>query len=253
MKISSLLVIWIFNNVLQKQGVTSKASGIEKIWLLLSDKISQSNSSRQLGIPFPHDRLPQRRSGSAASADRRGPPSCAILCLLKDLNPTRFHPIWFLQSSSVAENPLHHGVAVEDKDCRTLREEFSDSHPTPRPAATSTRTEKGEALSSLFGPTLYLEIHHGSWSGAKMWISKNTVWLFSSCSSQVWIAECATTAHNLTCLHLIRKKINGRNVWLRSLQEKILRFLDDRILRSNNDGLLLIQTNQILKATELLV
>lgn len=125
---------------------------------------------------------------------------------------------------------------------------FLTAIPPQRPAATSTRTEKGEALSSLFGPTLYLEKWKpGSSTPPQIMIGckdanvKEHSLLFSSCNSHLRVAACATTAHNLTCLHLIRRKIDGRNFWLRSLQEKnSLRFLGDTILRSNSDGLMLI-------------
>lgn len=92
----------------------------------------------------------------SVSKQKGSPLLCHSSACLKTSTPLAFTASHSRQSSSTAENPLHHGVTVEEKDCRTLREQPSDSYPIPK-TRSYTRTEIGETLSSLFGPTPYLE------------------------------------------------------------------------------------------------
>lgn len=64
----------------------------------------------------------------------------------------------------------------------------------------------------------------------------------------------ATAVPNITCLHLNRKKAYGGDFLTLKITRRItlfLRFLYNQILISRDDGLLLIQANQLLNAAEI--
>lgn len=71
----------------------------------------------------------------------------------------------------------------------------------------------------------------------------------------------AAAVSKVTCLHLIRKKkkkvyggnYGGNSLALKLTTKNTLRFLHNQILISRDNGLLLIQADQLRKATEIFV
>lgn len=172
--------------------------------------ISKSNSSRQVGFLFHmagchREAVLQRLQTEGVS------PPVPLLCLLKDLNPTRFHNIPFPPEQLYSWEP-----PAPWSYCR--REGLQDfawtafwqlSHPKD-PQLYKDR-ERWNPVKFIWANPVFRKMETGSLHSTtdhnqvQRCESQRTVWMVSSCSSHLRTAACATTVQNLTCLHLIRK------------------------------------------------